>query len=173
MFEKVNHTFLTLFLRMDSTANTCSPIADSSISDRRLNQSGVFPATNYTPALTGNDSALWGFLLLSTLPHSRRLSLTVRGPFIQSDFLLLDVSALPVTLQNLRHICTLLCAAPLLTARSRLHPGARYRCLTIDTSHSQCKNNRIITSRKRWNFFEIYGQQMMTQTRHTQGGACT
>lgn len=55
-------------------------------------------------------------------PSAALFSWQFKDPFIRSDFLVADHSVRPLTLQNLRHICT-----PL---RAPAHPSSRARSLT-------------------------------------------
>lgn len=69
-------TFLTLFLTMDSTANTCSPIADSSISARRRSLSKLskwrrFPRSSCLqcgPRALAGPASLFSYLRAHYLP---------------------------------------------------------------------------------------------------------
>lgn len=91
-------TFLTLFLTMDSTANTCSPMADSSISACP----SVPPASRRPlPPRMSVD----GWAQRCPRAVSRTISPTVQAAMIHGHFLVPFLVS-TVTLQNLRHICT-------------------------------------------------------------------
>lgn len=93
---------------MDSTANTCSPMADSSISGcLAVSQSASPPPPSFERMLSGYDSAPPPHCGLSsafsTEPWIRRGRSCPPVPGLSSPSAAADQT---LTLQNLRHICT-------------------------------------------------------------------
>ena len=83
--------------------------------------------TSFSGANYANVNCLWQPRPPPGSPSAVLFSTQFKGPFIRSDFLVVDLCERPVTLQNLRHICTPLRALPSASARSGLRVRARHQ----------------------------------------------